>query len=358
MAPRTANVKRTPAPGAYSAAVRRRAIRSVSSRDRHVLARAADRDLADEALETGEVELARQRVADPVGGHPRRLLRAAAVLERRDRDDLAVAALEHLILEEAVHLLDGLGEVGVDQVQQIVDRTRPQPLTTDAREHCPPPRGVTGRRYSRRAANSTLGARCGRHHAKGRSLRECCSVPALRSSTIPATTGSAPSTAIAAPMPLAVPDRSTASTMPITTSGTPIMTRRPPLPASLRSLRVVMTTAYPFRLTRRTRPRGPGRCAAWSRTRAAGRRGRGRAAAHPAAGRRRGRAGSGGRRRGSAARAWARPSAWGSAAATGRRPGRPPRRGARGRAARRACPHWRRCRRPGRARAAARGRCP
>src|SRR5687767_6887121 len=54
-----------------------------------------------------------------------------------------------------------------------------------------------------------------------------------------------PSTAIAAPMPLAVPSRSRASTMPMTTSGRPIATSRPPLPASLRSLRVAMTAVLP-----------------------------------------------------------------------------------------------------------------
>ena len=58
-----------------------------------------------------------------------------------------------------------------------------------------------------------------------------------------------------------------------------------------------------------------------------------RAAGRRAAGRRRGRAASGGRCRATAARAWARRAASGSAAARARRRARPPRRGGRGRAA-------------------------
>jgi DNA-binding CsgD family transcriptional regulator len=90
-----------------------------------------------------------------------------------------------------------------------------------------------------------IAARSPRRQAKGLSCRDRRSTPALSRRTTPATSGIAPSTAIATPIPMAVPSSSRAITTPITTSTAPTAARRSPLPASLRSLRVAMGTAFP-----------------------------------------------------------------------------------------------------------------
>src|SRR3954468_6941443 len=103
----------------------------------HVGHDAADDDLAEQRLGPLEVELRREGGPHPLAGGLLGVLRGLAVAEDADRADLAVAAVDHLVGDDAVRLRDGLGEVGVDHVQQVVHRPRVEPVAPDAGEHSP-----------------------------------------------------------------------------------------------------------------------------------------------------------------------------------------------------------------------------
>jgi len=112
----------------------RLAPRSVVGGLQHRLARPADHHLAGDRAHPLDAEVS-QVLGDPLRGDLGRALGLLGAAEHADRHQRVVAGPDHLVADEAGLLGEGIGEVPVDPVHQVVHRARREPVGPDACVH-------------------------------------------------------------------------------------------------------------------------------------------------------------------------------------------------------------------------------
>src|SRR5262245_19749209 len=104
---------------------------------------AADHDLAGHVSGADDPELA-ELLADEVGRELRRGLGAGPIGERGDRDEPAVAGVEHLVPHEPVLVGEDIRDADVDPVHEVVHGPGGHPVLTDDGVHAVAPFGPRG----------------------------------------------------------------------------------------------------------------------------------------------------------------------------------------------------------------------
>src|SRR4051794_17260200 len=109
----------------------------VVDRLEHEAACPADHDLAGHVTGAGEPELP-EFLAHEVGGELAGHLGAGPIGERGDRDDPAIAGVDHLVAEEALLIGEHVGQADIHLVHEVVHGTGGHPVLPDGGEHAVP----------------------------------------------------------------------------------------------------------------------------------------------------------------------------------------------------------------------------